>query len=388
MSERDRNPSTDRLETLAIHAGQAPDPTSGSVMPPLVLSSTFVQQSPGQHRGFDYSRAGNPTRQTLEECLAALEGGRHGVAFASGCAAMSALFHTLRPGDHMVVGDDVYGGTFRLLRHVMEPMGIEPTFVDLTDRAALGGAIRPETKLVWIETPTNPLLKIVDIEEVVGIAHGRGIPVGVDNTFATPCLQRPLDLGADVVVHSTTKYLNGHSDVVGGIAITSDDGLAERLRFHQKSVGAVPSPFDCYLVLRGVKTLPVRMERHCQSASVLARWLAERPEVERVIYPGLASHPQKELADRQMKGPGGMVTFIIKGGEATARRFLERTELFALAESLGGVESLIEHPGLMTHASVPADVRAGLGIEDGLIRLSVGLEAVEDLQGDLARALE
>lgn len=375
------------LETRAIHGGQEPDPTHGAVMPPIVLSSTFAQRSPGEHQGFEYARTGNPTRQTLERCIASLEGGRHGAAFASGCAAMTALFHTLRPGDHIVAGDDVYGGTFRLLDKVMKPMNVETSWVDLTDPSALEQAIRPETKLVWVETPTNPLLKIVDIARIVELAHAKKIPVGVDNTFATPMLQRPLELGADVVVHSSTKYINGHSDVVGGVVVTDDDELAEKLHFLQNSVGGVPSPFDCFLVLRGVKTLPVRMARHCESAATLAEWLAERPEVERVIYPGLSSHPQHELAARQMHGFGGMISFEVEGGLDAARSLLERTEVFTLAESLGGVESLIEHPAIMTHGSVPAEIRESLGISDGLIRLSVGLEAVEDLRRDLEQAM-
>jgi cystathionine beta-lyase/cystathionine gamma-synthase len=376
----------DQTETRAIHAGQRPDPTTGAVMSPIVLASTFVQSSPGEHQGYDYARSGNPTRSTLEQCLASLEGGKHGAAFASGCAAMSALFQTLRPGDHIVVGDDVYGGTFRLLDKVVQPMGIELSWVDLTDLGELERALRPETKLVWVETPTNPLLKIIDIEQVVRIAHGRGIRVGVDNTFATPVLQKPLELGADVVVHSTTKYINGHSDVVGGVVVTNEDELGEQMHFLQKTVGAVPSPFDCYMVLRGVKTLPVRMERHCESARALAEWLEARPEVERVIYPGLDAHPQKELAARQMSAPGGIISFVVSGGLEPTKRMLERTRLFTLAESLGGVESLIEHPAIMTHASVPKENREKLGISDGLVRVSVGLESLKDLQADLERA--
>ena len=379
--------TTDRIETLAIHAGQVPDPTSGAVMTPIVLASTFAQDGPGAHKGYEYARTGNPTRKTLEACLAALEGAEHGVAFASGCAAMTTLFHTLRPGDHVVACDDVYGGTFRILDKVMAPMGIETTWVDMTDVANVEGAMRTSTKLVWIETPTNPMLKLVDIAAVSRVAKTRSARVVVDNTFATPVLQRPLELGADVVVHSTTKYINGHSDVVGGVIMTSDGALAERLRFLQNAIGAVPSPFDCFLVLRGVKTLPVRMARHCESATRLARWLEKRPEVEKVIYPGLESHPQRALAGRQMKGPGGMISFVVKGGEAASRALLRTVKIFVCAESLGGVESLIELPAVMTHGSVPAEARARLGISDGLIRISVGLEAVEDLEADLDRAL-
>ena len=376
------------IETLAIHAGQSPDPLSGAVMPPIVLASTFAQQSPGVHKGFEYSRTNNPTRQTLEACVAALEGGEHGMAFGSGCAASTTLFLTLSAGDHVVASDDVYGGTFRILDKVMKPLGIETSWVDMTNPENVAAAMRPETKLVFVETPTNPMLKVVDIAAMVKIAHAGGAKVAVDNTFATPVLQRPLSMGADVVVHSMTKYLNGHSDVVGGIAVSSDAALVEKLRFLQNSVGAVPSPFDCFLVLRGLKTLAVRMKGHVESAQKIAAFLEARPEVERVYYPGLASHPQHALARKQMRGPGGMISFVVKGGLPAARRFLEKTELFTLAESLGGVESLIEHPAIMTHGSVPKAQREALGIVDGFIRLSVGLEGVDDLIADLTRALE
>jgi len=376
------------IETLAIHAGQSPYPLSGAVMPPIVLASTFAQQSPGVHKGFEYSRTNNPTRQTLEACVAALEGGEHGMAFGSGCAASTTLFLTLSAGDHVVASDDVYGGTFRVLDKVMKPLGIETTWVDMTNPENVAAAMRPETKLVFVETPTNPMLKVVDIAAMVKIAHAGGAKVAVDNTFATPVLQRPLRMGADVVVHSMTKYLNGHSDVVGGIAVSSDAALVEKLRFLQNSVGAVPSPFDCFLVLRGLKTLAVRMKGHVESAQKIAAFLEARPEVERVYYPGLASHPQHALAMKQMSGPGGMISFVVKGGLPAARRFLEKTELFTLAESLGGVESLIEHPAIMTHGSVPKAQREALGIVDGFIRLSVGLEGVDDLIADLTRALE
>jgi cystathionine beta-lyase/cystathionine gamma-synthase len=376
------------LETLAIHAGQAPDPTSGAVMPPIVLASTFAQDGPGNHRGFEYARTNNPTRQTLERCLAALEGAKHGVAFASGCAAMTTLLHTLRPGDHVVACDDVYGGTFRILDKVMKPLGIETTWVDLTDMSRLVPALRPSTRFVWLETPTNPLLKLLDIAEAARLLRGSGVRLVVDNTFATPILQRPLALGADVVVHSTTKYLNGHSDVVGGVVLVNDDGLAQELRFLQNAMGAVPSPFDCFLVLRGVKTLPVRMARHVESARAIAQFLASHAVVEKVHYPGLPSHPQHALGTRQMSGPGGMISFVVKGGMPAARALLERVALFVCAESLGGVESLIEHPASMTHGSIPLAQREAIGIVDGLIRISVGLEALPDLEQDLERALE
>ncbi len=375
------------LDTLAIHAGQEPDPTTGAVMPPIVLSSTFAQDGPGKHKGFEYARTDNPTRRTLEACLAGLEGAAHGIAFASGCAAMTTLLHTLRAGDHVVACDDVYGGTFRILDKVMKPLGIETSWVDLTDMSALERALSDRTKLVWLETPTNPMLKLLDIRQASAIARRHGVTLVVDNTFATPVLQRPLTLGADVVVHSTTKYLNGHSDVVGGAILTSDAELAQRLRFLQNAIGAVPSPFDCFLVLRGLKTLPVRMERHVRTAQALAAWLVGRPEVERVYYPGLASHPQHALAAAQMAGPGGMISFVIKGGLPKARALLSAVRLFVCAESLGGVESLIEHPALMTHGSIPKETREAIGIVDGLIRISVGLEAEADLRGDLEQAL-
>ncbi len=375
------------LDTLAIHAGQEPDPLSGAVMTPIVLSSTFAQESPGKHKGYEYSRSGNPTRKALESCAAALEGGAFGFAFASGLGASTTLLNLLRPGDHLLSGDDVYGGTFRLIDKVMKPLGVEATFLDMTDPARVAAALRPSTKLVWLETPSNPLLKIFDIAAIAEIAARARIPLVVDNTFATPMLQRPLDLGATAVVHSTTKYLNGHSDVVGGLIVTSDAALAERIGFLQNAIGAVPSPFDCYLVLRGLKTLGVRMRQHVASARAIAERLAAHPRIERVLYPGLPSHPGHELAARQMKGPGGMISAVVKGGLEPARRLLERLELFACAESLGGVESLAEHPAIMTHASIPADQRAALGIGDGLVRLSVGLEGTDDLWADLEQAL-
>jgi cystathionine gamma-lyase len=374
-----------RLETLAVHAGQPPDPRTGAVMTPIYLSSTFAQEGPGRHKGWEYSRSGNPTRDALEACYAALEGGRHGFAFASGLAASDAVLHTLQAGDHVLASDDVYGGTFRILDKVYRRHGVGFDQVDMTDLAAVERAFRPTTRLVWIESPTNPLLKVADVAAVAKMARARGAVSVVDNTFATPCFQRPLELGADLALHSATKYLNGHSDVVGGAAVTSDDGLAERLRFVQNAAGGIPSPMDCYLVLRGLKTLAVRMERHAQSALRIARWLEDHPQVERVLYPGLPSHPQHELARRQMSGFSGMLAFVIRGGLPAARAFLESVRLFACAESLGGVESLIEHPAIMTHASIPEAQRAALGIADGLIRVSVGIEHVDDLLEDLER---
>ncbi|MBK6532042.1 MAG: PLP-dependent transferase [Deltaproteobacteria bacterium] len=379
-----------KIETLAIHAGQHPDPTSGAVMTPIVLSSTFAQDGPGNHKGYDYSRSGNPTRGTLEACAAALEGARHGLAFASGCAATTTILHTLSPGDHIICGDDVYGGTFRIIDKVMKPMGITATFVDMTDLALTEAAFRPETKMVWLETPSNPMLKVFDIERVCAIASRKGVPVVVDNTFATPMIQQPLGLGATAVVHSSTKYLNGHSDVVGGLVMSNDDELVQKVRFLQNAMGAVPSPFDCFLVLRGLKTLPVRMDRHAANAQIISGWLHRNPDVARVYYPGNEDHPQRELIRRQMKTPGGMISFVIKGASGTvaerSQRFLSSLKVFTCAESLGGVESLIELPAVMTHASVPAETRALLGIDDGLIRISVGLEAVDDLIGDLDHA--
>lgn len=374
--------------TLCIHAGQAPDPASGAVMTPIVLSSTFAQEGPAGliYPGkYDYSRAGNPTRTALEGCLAALEGAKHAIAFGSGCAATTTILLALKAGDHVVCSDDVYGGTFRIFDKVMKDFGLEASFVDMTDLAKVEAALRPNTKMLWLETPSNPMLKIIDIAAVAAIAKKKAIPLAVDNTFATPMLQRPLELGATLVVHSMTKYLNGHSDVVGGCAMTSDDALAEKLHFLQKAVGAVPSPFDCYLVLRGLKTLAVRMERHVKSAATLAEWLSGHPKVKRVIYPGLSSHPGHALAARQMKGPGGMISFDLAGGLAESAAFLKALQIFACAESLGGVESLAEHPAIMTHASIPADARRALGIGDGLIRLSIGLEDAGDLRADLER---
>jgi cystathionine beta-lyase/cystathionine gamma-synthase len=375
------------LDTLAIHAAQAPDPHTGAVMPAIQLSTTFAQDGPGKHRGFEYSRSDNPTRRTLEQCIAALEAGTHGIAFGSGCAATTAVMQLLRPGDHVVASDDVYGGTFRILDKLFVPMGIEVSFVDMTDARNVARVLRPSTRLIWAETPTNPLLKLVDLRALAKLKRDRAV-LAVDNTFATPVLQRPLELGAQLAVHSTTKYLNGHADVVGGAIVTNDSELATKLRFVQNAAGAVPSPFDCYLVLRGLKTLPLRMRRCSQTALALARWLEAHPRVERVLYPGLRSHPQARLAKRQMALPGGMISFVARGGVKSVARALGRVELFACAESLGGVESLIEHPASMTHSAIPAEVRARVGISDGLVRLSIGLEAEEDLQADLQRALE
>ncbi|HZS38025.1 MAG TPA: cystathionine gamma-synthase [Polyangia bacterium] len=380
------------LETLAIHAGQVPDPTTGAISTPVYLTSTYVQAGPGEHKGFEYSRTQNPTRQALEANLAALEGGRNGLAFASGCAATTTILHMLKAGDHVVAGDDLYGGTYRIFERVMKQMGLDVTYVDPTRPEAFAEAMRAETRLVWVETPTNPLLKLCDIAAVAAICKQKRVWLAVDNTFLTPMLQRPLDLGATMVVHSTTKYLNGHADVVGGAVVTRDAEVFERLAFLQNAIGAVPSPMDSFLVLRGTKTLAVRMERHVSNAQKVAAWLEAHPAVEKVIYPGLPSHPQAALAERQMRGPGGMISFVIKAGKKPAleraRTMLRSTTLFACAESLGGVESLIEHPAIMTHASIPPATRAKLGISDGLVRISVGIEHVDDLIGDLQQALD
>jgi cystathionine gamma-lyase len=374
------------LDTLAIHAGQDPEPISGAVMTPIVLASTFAQDGPAVMRGpYDYSRAGNPTRTALEQCLAALEGAKHGVAFGSGCAATTSVLMMLKSGDHVLAGDDLYGGTFRIFDKVMKQFGVEASFLDMSDPAQVRAAIRPNTRLIWMETPSNPLLKIFDIAAIAEIAKKAGIMLAVDNTFATPMLQRPLDLGATMAVHSTTKYLNGHSDVIGGAVLTSDDAIAERLHFIQKSVGAVPSPFDCYLVLRGLKTLGVRMRQHVTSAKALAGRLAGHPQVGRVYYPGLERHPGSAIAERQMKGPGGMISFDLKGGLIASTAFLKALRVFTIAESLGGVESLAELPAVMTHASLTPEARKALGIGDGFLRLSVGIEDLGDLEADLDR---
>ncbi|MGH8496537.1 MAG: cystathionine gamma-synthase [Gammaproteobacteria bacterium] len=373
--------------TRAIHAGQAPDPTTGAIMPPIYATSTYVQESPGVHKGYEYSRTHNPTRQAWERCVADLESGTHGFAFASGMAATGTILELIDAGEHVVAMDDLYGGTFRLFERVRRrSAGLEFTFADLSDRAALEKALRPQTRMIWIETPTNPLLKIVDLRMVAEVARGKNILTVVDNTFATPYAQRPLELGCDIVMHSATKFLNGHSDMVGGIAVVADAELAERLAFLSNAVGAVGGPFDSYLALRGLKTLALRMQRHGENAQRIAEWLESQPRVERVIYPGLKSHPQHALAKAQMDSFSGIVTFFIEGGLDAARRFLERCELFSLAESLGGVESLVDHPAIMTHASVPAAQRAEMGVSDSLIRLSVGIEDVDDLIADLRHA--
>jgi cystathionine gamma-lyase len=382
--------STQRFATRVIHGGQRPDPLTGAVMPPIYATSTYVQSSPGVHQGYDYARSRNPTRDALQAAVANLEGGGAGFAFASGMAASATLLELLDAGSHIVAMHDLYGGSYRLLENVRKrSAGHSVSFVDLTDAAALEAALRPETRLVWVETPTNPLLKVVDLTAVAALARQHRLISVCDNTFATPYLQRPLEHGFDVVVHSTTKFLNGHSDSIGGAAVVrSGSELTERLAYLQNAVGAVSSPFDSFLTLRGIKTLALRMERHCANALAVAQYLERHAEVERVYYPGLASHPQHALARRQMQGGyGGIVTAVLRRGLAAARRTLERCRLFALAESLGGVESLIEHPGIMTHASLPEATRRELGIDDGLIRLSVGVEDVDDLIGELERAL-
>jgi len=384
--------------TRVIHAGQQPDATTGAIMPPIYATSTYVQQSPGVHKGLDYGRSHNPTRWALERCVADLEGGAQAYAFASGLAAIATVLDSLEAGSHVVASDDLYGGTYRLFERVRrKSAGLSFSFVDLSDTANLQRALTPQTRLVWVESPSNPLLKLADLAEIARICRAHGALAAADNTFASPYVQRPLELGFDVVVHSTTKYLNGHSDIIGGIAVVGEGEqlaeLRERLGFLQNAVGAIAGPFDSFLALRGVKTLALRMERHCANALALAQWLEQQPQVKRVRYPGLPSHPQHALAKRQMTGSGignaygGMISLDLATDEAGARRFLESCEVFALAESLGGVESLIEHPALMTHASLPAATRAELGIDDGLVRLSVGIEDVADLQADLARAL-
>lgn len=386
MSNSERR---DAFGTRVIHAGQSPDPATGAVMQPIYATSTYAQSSPGVHQGYEYSRTQNPTRMAWERCLADLESGTHGFAFASGMAAIATLLELLDAGSHVVAMDDLYGGTGRLFNRVRaRTAGLRVSYADLSDPAALEGALRKDTRMVWIETPTNPMLKLVDIAAVATRARDHGALVVVDNTFASPWGQRPLELGADIVMHSATKYLNGHSDVVGGVVAVHDAGLAEQLAFLQNSIGAVAGPFDSFLALRGVKTLDLRMQRHNANGLAVARWLEGRRGVERVIYPWLDSHPQQALARRQMAGGGGIVSFDIGGGLDAARAFLEQCRLFTLAESLGGVESLVNHPAIMTHASVPAETRARLGISDSLIRLSVGIEDCDDLLADLDRALD
>ncbi|MBC7880029.1 MAG: PLP-dependent transferase [Anaerolineae bacterium] len=375
--------------TRAIHAGQTPDPSTGAIMTPIYATSTYVQESPGVHKGYEYSRSQNPTRNAYERCIADLEGGTQGYAFASGLAAIATLLECLDTGAHIIAMDDLYGGSYRLFERVRRrSAGLDFSFVNLADLDALEQAIRPQTRLIWVETPTNPLLKLADLTAIARIGKQHNILTACDNTFASPWVQRPLEHGIDLVVHSATKYLNGHSDMVGGIVVVGDNPtLAEQLAFLHNAVGAIASPFDSFLALRGLKTLHLRMERHCSNALTIAHWLQEQPQLAKVIYPGLESHPQHALAKSQMRGFGGIVTAVLKDGLEPARRFLEGCHLFALAESLGGVESLIEHPGIMTHASIPADKRATLGIDDGLVRLSVGVEEVDDLIDDLHRAL-
>ena len=374
--------------TRTIHAGQSPDASTGAIMPPIYATSTYVQSSPGVHQGYEYSRTQNPTRQAYERCIADLESGTQGFAFASGMAATGTILELIDAGSHVIAMDDLYGGTRRLFDGVRKrSAGLEFSFVDLTDAAALENALCDNTSMIWLESPSNPLLRIIDLAAIAKFAKANGLLLVADNTFATPYLQRPLEFGCDIVMHSATKFINGHSDMIGGIVVTADDELAERLAYLQNSIGAVAGPFDSFLALRGVKTLDIRMQRHCQSAAKIAAWLEKDARVESVLYPGLASHPQHALAKRQMSEFGGIVTFFIKGDIESARRFLERCEIFALAESLGGVESLVDHPGIMTHASVPVKEREKLGISDQLIRLSVGIESLDDLLADLDQAL-
>jgi len=377
------------LGTRAIHAGQTPDPSTGAIMTPIYATSTYVQSSPGVHQGYEYSRTQNTTRMAYERCVADLEGGRQGYAFASGLAAAGTVLELLDSGSHVIAMDDLYGGSYRLFERVRRrSAGLDFTFIDLNDAAALKAALKPNTRMIWAETPTNPMLKLVDLAKVGAFARRHGLIFVVDNTFCSPMLQRPIEHGADIVVHSATKYLNGHSDMVGGIAVVGNSArLADEMAFLHNSIGSVAGPFDSFLAMRGLKTLHLRMRTHCESALELARWLDKHPAIERVIYPGLKAHPQHALARKQMDGFGGIVSVEVKGGLRKARKVLERCELFALAESLGGVESLIEHPAIMTHASIPPANRKRLGISDGLIRLSVGVEDVADLRDELARAL-
>jgi cystathionine gamma-lyase len=384
-----KNPKTPpQFATRAIHAGQPADPQTGAVITPIYATSTYAQESPGKHQGLDYGRSHNPTRWAYEKCVADLEGAKHGFAFSSGMAATSTVLELLDAGSHVVAMDDLYGGTRRVFERVRRrSAGHDFTYSGLATRDELLKALKPQTKMIWVETPSNPLLKLVDLQMVAEVARQRGVITVADNTFASPWVQRPLEHGFDVVMHSATKYLNGHSDVISGVVATSRDDLAEKLGFIQNAVGSVPSPFDCFLVTRGLKTLALRMQRHCENAAHIAEWLSTHPKVEKVFYPGLPSHPQHALAKRQMSAGGGMVSAIVKGGEPAALRMLERCQIFTLAESLGGVESLIEHPAIMTHASIPAEVRKQIGISDALIRLSVGVEDCEDLIADLEQAL-
>lgn len=381
---------TTKLNTSVIHGGQKPDPHTGAVMPPISMSSTYAQQSPGVHTGFEYSRGENPTRFALEAALASIESGQHAYAFSSGLATASTIMELLQPGDHVVAMDDLYGGTFRLFDRIKQrSQGLSFTFVDIKDEDSLVNAIQANTKMIWVESPTNPLLKVVDLSMIARVAKQHNIITVADNTFATPILQRPLELGIDIVMHSTTKYLNGHSDIIGGCAIVGDNpSLAEQLKFFQYAIGAVPSPFDCYLALRGIKTLGIRMERHCHNARMLANWLGNHPLVKKIYFPGLESHPTHAIAKQQMSNFGGMISIDCDLDLAGTKRFLENLHVFTLAESLGGVESLIEHPAIMTHASLPPENRAALGINDGFVRLSVGIEAIEDLIADIEQGFK
>jgi cystathionine gamma-lyase len=388
-SKSKKSPAPLGLGTRTIHAGQSPDPSTGAIMVPIYATSTYVQKSPGVHQGYEYSRSQNPTRMAYERCVADLEGGRQGYAFASGLAAASTVLDLLDSGSHVIAMDDLYGGTYRLFERVRRrSAGLDFSFIDLNDASALKAALKPNTRMIWAETPTNPMLKLVDLARIGAFARKHGLILVVDNTFCSPMLQRPIEHGADLVLHSATKYLNGHSDMVGGIVVAGENAeLAEQMAFLQNSVGAVAGPFDSFLAMRGLKTLHLRMRAHCESAMDISQWLDKHPAVSRVIYPGLKSHPQHALARRQMNGFGGIISVEIKGGLRKARRMLERCKLFALAESLGGVESLIEHPAIMTHASVPAANRKKLGISDGLVRLSVGVEDIADLRDELSAAL-
>ena len=378
------------FETRAIHAGQEPDPTTGAIMTPIYTSSTYVQESPGVHKGYDYSRSVNPTRKALEACIADLEGSNFGYAFASGMAASATVLELLNSGDHVIAMDDLYGGTYRLFENVRKrSAGLDFTFCDLSDLSTLENSINEKTKMIWIETPTNPLLKIADLEAISNFAKSHNLIAVCDNTFCSPFVQNPLELGFDIVVHSATKYLNGHSDLIGGVVVCSNDReeLASEILYLQNAVGSIMNPFDSFLLLRSLKTLPIRMERHCSNAHKIALYLESHDAIEKVIYPGLESHPQHEIAKKQMNGFGGMISVVLKGGLESATKFLERTELFSLAESLGGVESLIEHPAIMTHASIPPEIREEIGISDGLVRLSVGIESIEDLMLDIENSL-
>ena len=378
------------FETRAIHAGQEPDPTTGAIMTPIYTSSTYVQESPGVHKGYDYSRSVNPTRKALEACIADLEGSNFGYAFASGMAASATVLELLNSGDHVIAMDDLYGGTYRLFENVRKrSAGLDFTFCDLSDLSTLENSINKKTKMIWIETPTNPLLKIADLEAISSFAKSHNLIAVCDNTFCSPFVQNPLEFGFDIVVHSATKYLNGHSDLIGGVVVCSNDReeLASEILYLQNAVGSIMNPFDSFLLLRSLKTLPIRMERHCSNAHKIALYLESHDAIEKVIYPGLESHPQHEIAKKQMNGFGGMISVVLKGGLESATKFLERTELFSLAESLGGVESLIEHPAIMTHASIPPEIREEIGISDGLVRLSVGIESIEDLMLDIENSL-